>query len=814
MWNLKTLIQPLNSFVDALFDEDNISATEACLWLREYLTAHPRNSDDEIVVDPEQRQKVALICVQVLNGALSKPIVGTGFMQDTSRPTIPEIPPDSELPAEVWYACRFWLDHVLDIGTTYPSMLFMTALRKLLTTHMRSWMEVMISRRRFRRLTGLREWISNSYRQDETIQLALYSGYLAIRLHKVAFTLSQSGRNAEAVEITLEAVEICKGLMLRKPDRVAVQAAVQVSLASLSGHLSRNGRGDEAVEAARQAIAIARKLLSKDPPALKQFVLPSLLSFLSLPLCDVHRFDVSLEFAQEAVDILRKMEDKESQEYLRYLTDSLTTLCSSFSATGRDLEALVLIKEAVEISKTKLDPPDISLLIEAQGMLAQTLMKVNQWEEALETSEEVFRLPHTTTNPADPKLTLQLLDTLDYITLIFTVFHRRREVTQLSEEASRIILDLPEEQQSSVILQRRSARARVRQLRYALYDESTSVELRQLCKRLKSIESNAAVADNLGATLTLVDCFAALGRRDEALVAAKESLVICEQFLEGRVKVWKQMICLQACSTAFSRLGQRDASLETIQRAVDLIEPSSALVEMNAASILDFYAMRLGEVGRKDEALVNAERALEMWKKLAMNQELVIRENFARSLHSLSNRLSELDGKEEALSAIQKAVSLYRVLVTGEFPEDFIIPFVASLNDLAALLGDVSRDEEALSVLAEALDLLDGPSSSSLSTKQEIRAESLNQLALRLHALSRAEEAVTEARKSVDLYRELAKTYPAAFNHLLAKSLHTLFVCSGDQNALREAVELLRLFAEQWPALFAQDLAKWEQKMA
>ncbi|KAJ7580620.1 hypothetical protein C8J56DRAFT_895994 [Mycena floridula] len=813
MWKLKGLMEPLNSFVDSLFDEDDISSTEACRWLREYLAAHPRNSDDDIVVDPEQRHKVALVCVQVLNGALSKPIIGTGFMQNALSPRVSDIPQDSELSAEVWYACRFWLDHVLDIGTTYPSMLFMTALRKLLTTHMRTWIEVMISRRRFRRLSGLREWIRNSYRQDKVIQLALYAEDIAIRLHNVAFTLSQCGRNGEAVEISSEAVEIYKGLALRNPDRPVFQERVEIFLAALSAHLSDNGRGDESVEVAREAILIARKLVAMDPPALRQLDFASLLSSLSLPLLKTQSLDVALEFAQEAIDVLRKIEDKESEEYLRCLTICLTTLCGVFTSSGCDIEALVPIKEAVEIAKTKFHPTDIFLLITAQGKLAQTLMKVNQWKAALETIEEALQLPRTA-SPLDLTRTLRLLDVLNCATIIFTAFNRRREVAELSEEALRMILELPDADQSTVDFQRRFARARVHQLRRAFYDESTPIELRQISKTLEAMKSDAAVMDNLGATLTLVDCLAVLGRREEALVAAKESLVMCLQFPEGHINDWKQMICLRACSTAFSRLGKRDASLEMIQQAVDLIEPSSALSGINTASILDFYAMRLGEVERKDEALVNAERALEMWKILAVDQEVVIRENFARSLHSLSNRLSELDRKEEAVSAIQQAVSLYRVLATGEFPEDFIIPLVASLNDLAAVFGDLSRHEEALSVLTEALDLLDGPSASSLSTKQEMRAESLNQRALRLHALNRVDEAVVEARKSVDLYRELVKTYPAAFNPLLAKSLDTLFVCSGDQNALHEAVELLRPFAEQWPALFAQDLARWEQKMA
>ena len=71
------------------------------------------------------------------------------------------------------------------------------------------------------------------------------------------------------------------------------------------------------------------------------------------------------------------------------------------------------------------------------------------------------------------------------------------------------------------------------------------------------------------------------------------------------------------------------------------------------------------------------------------------------SLNNLSNRLGDLGRREEALAAIQEAAEVYRELAAAR-PDAFRPDLAMSLNNLSLRLGDLGRREEALAANAEA----------------------------------------------------------------------------------------------------------------
>ena len=79
--------------------------------------------------------------------------------------------------------------------------------------------------------------------------------------------------------------------------------------------------------------------------------------------------------------------------------------------------------------------------------------------------------------------------------------------------------------------------------------------------------------------------------------------------------------------------------------------------------------------------------------------------DLAGSLNNLAAMLSELGRREEALAAATEAVTIRRDLARAR-PEAFTRNLTVSLNTLAAILSALGQREEAMAAVQEAKDLL------------------------------------------------------------------------------------------------------------
>ncbi len=75
----------------------------------------------------------------------------------------------------------------------------------------------------------------------------------------------------------------------------------------------------------------------------------------------------------------------------------------------------------------------------------------------------------------------------------------------------------------------------------------------------------------------------------------------------------------------------------------------------------------------------------------------------ARLANNRAVRLGDLGRREEALEAAREAVEKYRTLAERS-PDAFLPDLAMSLNNLGAMLSDLGRREEALPFVLEALD--------------------------------------------------------------------------------------------------------------
>ena len=224
-------------------------------------------------------------------------------------------------------------------------------------------------------------------------------------------------------------------------------------------------------------------------------------------------------------------------------------------------------------------------------------------------------------------------------------------------------------------------------------------------------------------------------------------------------------------------------------------------------------AIRLSEVGQRNEALEAAREAVELYRGLAEDSPQAYTPDLAASLNNLANYLSEVGERNEALEAAREAVELYRGLAEVS-PAAYTPRLAGSLSNLANCLSGVGDREGALVAAREAVELYRGLAEVSPAAYTPRLAASLNNLAIRLSEVGERNEALVAAREAVELYRGLAEVSPAAYTPRLAMSLNNLANCLsgvGERNealvAAREAVELYRGLAKDSPAAYTPRLA-------
>jgi hypothetical protein len=95
-----------------------------------------------------------------MNDDLRKDIPGAGYLSRDVPPQtegIPEIA-DVYVSEGLLYTCRFWSQHLTEVGHPMPEGL-VDALRDFLSTNLIRWMEVLCSKGQFQGMADVRQWL-------------------------------------------------------------------------------------------------------------------------------------------------------------------------------------------------------------------------------------------------------------------------------------------------------------------------------------------------------------------------------------------------------------------------------------------------------------------------------------------------------------------------------------------------------------------------------------------------------------------------------------------------------------------------------
>lgn len=159
--DVNEVLRPLSSLLTGvLHDDQPIQIIH--LSIRDFLTYRAQFSptyETFQIKKGELCQRLALLCLRMLNQDLNSEIPGTGYLTDP-KSHVKGIPvlDESRISEALWYACRFWHEHVIEVQEPVTDD-FMDALREFLAEKLEVWMEVLYSKYPFQPLRRVREWL-------------------------------------------------------------------------------------------------------------------------------------------------------------------------------------------------------------------------------------------------------------------------------------------------------------------------------------------------------------------------------------------------------------------------------------------------------------------------------------------------------------------------------------------------------------------------------------------------------------------------------------------------------------------------------
>ncbi|MCX7279492.1 MAG: tetratricopeptide repeat protein [Burkholderiales bacterium] len=323
-------------------------------------------------------------------------------------------------------------------------------------------------------------------------------------------------------------------------------------------------------------------------------------------------------------------------------------------------------------------------------------------------------------------------------------------------------------------------------------------------------------------------CYAALGQKvAEAAVrcaqdfAAESPLPL--QWLNAMVDAAQQdvpalvqlLFSLPMGSVVLGDVSLRVAQCLQAQCAAD----PAANLGLQAAALLSL-SLAQSQVGQPEAALLAAQQAEALYRRLAEQQPDVFTADLGRALNNLAFMHSNLAQAKAAVLAGLQAVALYAGLVAQQ-PEAFTPDWAVAQLNLAKAQIELGQLGEALHTVNQSIILYRGLVEQQPDVYSMNLARSLNNLAYIHSQQGQSQAALQSALEAVELYRTLAAQRPDLFTSELAFSLFNLTKSQVElgqfQMALpvaQEALDLHQQLARQRPEVFLSLLARSQTNLS
>lgn len=230
------------------------------------------------------------------------------------------------------------------------------------------------------------------------------------------------------------------------------------------------------------------------------------------------------------------------------------------------------------------------------------------------------------------------------------------------------------------------------------------------------------------------------------------------------------------------------------------------------AGLANKLSIRLGRVGRGEEALSAAEGAVAIRRALASVSPDTYRPGLATALHTLGKRRADLGQDDDALAAAKEAVAIRRELAKID-PERCLPELATELGGLGAVLYKLQRHDESYLVVAEGLEVRRRLAERDGTTYRPKLASALSNTGALLTHLGRYKEALEKTEEARRIWEDLSAENPDPFERKVGIALNNLgrilaFLGRLDEARRRthQALSVLQELAEEHPFAFTPDL--------
>ena len=200
--------------------------------------------------------------------------------------------------------------------------------------------------------------------------------------------------------------------------------------------------------------------------------------------------------------------------------------------------------------------------------------------------------------------------------------------------------------------------------------------------------------------------FGQLAKYDEPLLAATDALIRAG-LAEADPSLLTGLESALPHQTVELRQRAFNITHQLYSRLKSLLDQGHEQHQAEVARLANNLAVRLSELGRRADALLPAQEAVDLRRALARQNPDAFTPNLASSLNNLANRLSDLGRRTDALLPAQEAVDLRRTLARQN-PDAFTPDLASSLGMFGQVLEANERREEALASFAEGIRVLTG----------------------------------------------------------------------------------------------------------
>ncbi|KAG6833612.1 hypothetical protein H0H87_004239 [Tephrocybe sp. NHM501043] len=364
------------------------------LSLREFLTTTDRVGNDHYIDTPDHNARLALHCLQLLNQELPKQeITELGYLTKEGVPDgVPVIPRHSVSEA-VWYACRFWADHMKELQVAVLRPEYVPILRDFLKNHIVTWLEIVTGVDRYRELLVVKRWIADNeeHVSDSELLAAIFTKPVATCLKNVSRRLSDVSRHDEALLAASEAVEMFRHIVTRE-EKQRSRVNLANGLRRLGQCHSAVGNRQEAIDTMDECVGIWRGLEQDGFPVPCHFFAQALRN-LANSYADSNKMDDALRVIEEAIGVSSTPSSGSTSEEIKEantLAACFHSYTNHLSTVGRNEDALVSICKAVDIRREIVAKSDNVNCLEELSTSLESLA-IQLWGDskaAVEVSEQ------------------------------------------------------------------------------------------------------------------------------------------------------------------------------------------------------------------------------------------------------------------------------------------------------------------------------------------------------------------------------------------------------------------------------------------